>query len=104
GSVPSATYCIYIVGSGSDMNTGQQSFEVHRAQSVSGVADGAAQVAAYAPRSLSVKAAGFVRMVVAKAAPATPGRAKALLFAASKLARFGEQVGLELSPAVLLHA
>jgi integrase len=43
-------------------------------------------------------------MVVAEAAPATPGRAKALLFAAGKLARFGEQVGLELSAGVLLHA
>lgn len=64
--------------------------------------DGAAQVAAYAPRSLSAQAAGFVRMVVAEAAPRTPGRAKALLFAASRLARFGEQAGLELSAAVLL--
>jgi integrase len=84
------------------MSAGQQSLQVDRGRSVGGVADGAAQVAAYAPRSLSVKAAGFVRMVVAKAAPDTPARAKALLFAASKLARFGEQVGLGLSPGVLL--
>jgi hypothetical protein len=86
------------------MSAGQQSLEVHRGRSAGGVADGAAAIAAYAPRSLSVKAAGFVGMVVAEAAPATPGRAKALLFAASKLARFGEQVGLELSAGVLLHA
>ena len=84
------------------MSAGQQSLQVDRGRSVGGVADGVAQVAAYAPRSLSVKAAGFVRMVVSKAAPDTPARAKALLFAASKLARFGEQVGLELSPGVLL--
>jgi integrase len=86
------------------MSAGQQSRQVHRGRSVGGVADGAAAIAAYAPRSLSVKAAGFVRMVVAEAAPDTPARAKALLFAAGKLARFGEQVGLELSPGVLLHS
>jgi integrase len=85
------------------MSTGQQPFHVHRDCSVGGFADGAAQVAAYAPRSLSAQAAGFVRMVVAEAAPDTHARAKALLFAAAKLARFGEQVGLELSPGVLLH-
>jgi integrase len=85
------------------MSAGQQALEVHRGRSVGGVADGAAVIAAYAPRSLSPPAAGFVRMVVAQAAPDTPARAKALLFAASKLARFGEQVGLELSSGVLLH-
>jgi integrase len=86
------------------MNAGHQPLQVHRGRSVDGVADGAAAIAAYAPRSLSPLAAGFVRMVVAQAAPDTRARAKALLFAASKLARFGEQVGLELSPGVLLHA
>jgi integrase len=60
-------------------------------------------IAAYAPRSLSTEAAGFVRAIVARAAPGTSARAKALLFAASKLACFGEQVGLELSAEVLLH-
>jgi hypothetical protein len=86
------------------MSAGQQSLEVHCARNVGGVADGAAAIAAYAPRSLSVQAAGFVRMVVAEAAPDTSARAKALLFAAGKLACFGESVGLELSPGVLLHA
>jgi integrase len=62
----------------------------------------AAVIAGYAPRSLSATAAGFVRGVVARAAPATPARAKALLFAASKLACFGVRVGLELSAGVLL--
>jgi integrase len=81
------------------MSAGQQPFQVHRGCNVGGVA----AIAAYAPRSLSAQAQAFVRMVVAEAAPDTPGRAKALLFAAGKLARFGEQVGLELSPGVLLH-
>jgi hypothetical protein len=48
-------------------------------------------------------ARAFVRGVVASAPPGTAARAKALLFAASKLAVFGESVGLELSPGVLLH-
>jgi integrase len=86
------------------MSAGERSLEVHRGRSVGGVADGVAAIAAYAPRSLSAQAAGFVRMVVAEAAPDTPGRAKALLFAAGKLARFGEQVGLELDAGVLLRA
>jgi integrase len=86
------------------MSAGQQPFEVHCGRSVGGVADAAAAIAAYAPRSLSVKAADFVRMVVARAQPGTPARAKALLFAAGRLAAFGESVGLELSAEVLLHA
>jgi integrase len=61
-------------------------------------------IAAYAPASLSVGAAGFARTVVAQAAPATAARAKALLFAASRLAAFGESVGLELRAEVLLDA
>src|ERR1700676_2428737 len=55
----------------------------------------------YAPVSVSAAAAGFAREVVASAAPATPARAKALLFAAGKLAAFGERVGLELEAGVL---
>jgi integrase len=61
-----------------------------------------AQVAAYAPRSVSAPAARFAREVVALAAPGTPARAKALLFSAGRLACFGERVGLELSARVLL--
>jgi hypothetical protein len=64
--------------------------------------EAAAAIAAYAPRSLSPDAADFVRVVVANAQPRTPARAKALLFAAAKLACFGESVGLELSAEVLL--
>jgi integrase len=53
---------------------------------------------------LSESAQRFVRGVVAEAAPATRARAKALLFAASRLAAFAERVGLELEAGVLLHA
>jgi hypothetical protein len=42
--------------------------------------------------------------VVARAAPGTPARAKALLFAAGRLAGFAERVGLELEAGVVLHA
>jgi hypothetical protein len=56
----------------------------------------------YAPVSLSAAAAGFAREVVTCAAPATPGRAKALLFAAGRLAAFAERVGLVLEPRVVL--
>ncbi len=62
----------------------------------------ATAIAAYAPGSLSAQAAEFVRAVVARAQPGTPAQAKALLFAAAQLAVFGESVGLELSPTVLL--
>lgn len=61
-------------------------------------------IAGYAPGSVSVRAATFAREVVAAAAPARPGRAKALLFAASRLARFAEQVGLGLDDALLSDA
>jgi integrase len=66
-----------------------------------GVVD--ARIAAWTPGSLSEPAAAFARGVVLLAAPGTPARAKALLFAAGKLAAFGEQAGLELSAGVLLH-
>jgi integrase len=62
-----------------------------------------AVIAGYAPRSLSPPAAAFARAVVAHAQPGTRARAKALLFAAGRLAGFGERVGLELSAGVLLH-
>jgi integrase len=65
-------------------------------------ASAARAIAAYAPRSVSAGAAGFARAVVAQAGPSTSGRAKSWLFAAGKLAAFGERVGLELSPEVLL--
>jgi hypothetical protein len=50
----------------------------------------------------SAPAQAFARAVVARAQPASSARAKALLFAASRLACFGESVGLELSAEMLL--
>jgi integrase len=61
-----------------------------------------AAIAVYAPGSLSAEAAGFARGVVAAAGPESGARARALLFAAGRLAAFGERVGLELSREVLL--
>jgi integrase len=61
-----------------------------------------ARIAGYAPWSVSADAAAFARAVVAQAAPESAGRAKAWLFAAGRLAAFGERVGLELSAGVLL--
>jgi integrase len=61
-----------------------------------------AAIAAYAPGSLSAEAGAFTRAVVERAPPSTPGRAKALLFAAGRLVAFAERVGLELSAGVLL--
>jgi integrase len=61
-----------------------------------------AAVAGYAPRLISEAAAGFARGVVARASPGSPVRAKALLFACSRLAAFAERVGLELELEVLL--
>lgn len=72
--------------------------------SVEGCAPNArAVIAAYVPCSLSAEAGAFARAVVERAAPSMPGRAKALLFAAGRLAAFGESVGLELEATVLLH-
>ena len=61
-----------------------------------------AVIAGWVPRSVSEAAAAFAREVVTRAAPGTPGRAKALLFAAGRLAGFAERVGLELEPRVVL--
>jgi integrase len=66
-----------------------------------GATDAARQAAAdaiarYAPGSLSEEAATFAREAVALATPATPARAKALLFAAGRLASFAEPLGLRL--------
>ena len=62
----------------------------------------AAAIAAYAPASLSPEAAAFARAAVARAAPRTRERAKALLYAAGRLAGFGESVGMELKTETLL--
>ena len=60
-------------------------------------------IAGYRPRQMPPEAGGFARTVVAAAAPASAPRAKALLWAAARLAAFGLSVGLEADAAVLLH-
>ena len=62
-----------------------------------------ATVARYRPRRIPEEAAGFARATVSACQPASPSRAKALLFATGRLAGFGISVGLELDPVVLLH-
>jgi integrase len=64
--------------------------------------DVAGAIAGWRPCAVSERAAAFAREAVAAAAPESAARARALLFAASRLAAFGEQVGLELSVEVLL--
>ena len=51
---------------------------------------------------MSAGAGAFAREVVARAAPQSPRRAKALLFCASRVAAFAESVGLELCAEALL--
>jgi integrase len=60
-----------------------------------------ATVARWHSRCVPVEAARFARAVVAQAAPATKDRAKAWLFAASRLAGFAAAAGLELRPEVV---
>jgi integrase len=61
-------------------------------------------IAGFSPVSVPAEATCFAREVVKIAAPENTARAKALLFATSKLAAFGLSVGLEVTPEVLLHA
>ncbi|MHB8289939.1 MAG: hypothetical protein ACYDEY_12000 [Acidimicrobiales bacterium] len=63
-----------------------------------------AAINGFSPHTVDEEAACFAKSVVAAAAPPNVARAKALLFATSRLATFGEQVGLELSFEVLLHS
>ena len=56
----------------------------------------------FSPRKVSSASAHFARALVADAAPESVNRAKAFLFAASRLGAFGEARGLELCPEVLL--
>lgn len=62
-----------------------------------------ATIAGYRPRGLSEEAAVFVRGAVAAAEPVSVVRARSLLWACSRLAGFGGDVGLEPVPEVLLH-
>ena len=63
----------------------------------------AAVITAYHPRSMPEAAGAFARTVVALVDPASPARAKALLWCCARLATFGASAGLGLDPAVLLH-
>lgn len=56
----------------------------------------------FTPYSVSPGVAAFAKELTAAAQPHSVNRAKAFLFAASRLGAFGEKVGLELSPEVLL--
>lgn len=60
-------------------------------------------IAGYRPQSMPEAAGVFARSVVAAAVPPSAARAKALLWAAARLAAFGASVGLEPDPAVLLR-
>jgi len=63
----------------------------------------AGYIAAWAPVAGPPQAAAFARAVVTAAAPGNTGRAKNLLWAASKLAEYGIGLGLQAEPGVLLH-
>ncbi|KAA0232270.1 MAG: hypothetical protein EDR02_18090 [Actinobacteria bacterium] len=61
-----------------------------------------AAIWAWRPRSVCETASSFAKAVVARAAPNSAGRARALLGAAAKLAAWAQTVGLEPSAEVLL--
>ena len=65
--------------------------------------DGASYPARWRPSSVSGEAAAFARQVVPACGPLGRDRAKNLLWAAGKLARYGISIGLEPVPEVLLH-
>ena len=63
----------------------------------------AATIEGFSPRTVSGAAAAFAKEVTAAAGPPTRNRAKAYLFAASRLGAFCESIGLELTATVALH-
>lgn len=65
--------------------------------------EGTAAVAAWQPRALPDAVACFARQVVGGVSPLSAVRARALLWACSRLAGWGLGVGLEPRPEVLLH-
>jgi hypothetical protein len=60
-------------------------------------------VIAWRPRTLPEAVADFARAAVGAAAPASAVRARSLLWAAARLGTWGQGVGLECRPEVLLH-
>ncbi|MGZ8666956.1 MAG: hypothetical protein ACXWZM_07590 [Solirubrobacterales bacterium] len=63
----------------------------------------AAAIGGWRPRELGAAARDFAREAVRAAAPASAERARALLWAAARLAAFGESVGLEPRAEALLR-
>jgi hypothetical protein len=63
----------------------------------------AATIEGFSPRTVSRTAAAFAKELTAAASPPTRNRAKAYLFAASRLGAFCESIGLELTATVALH-
>jgi len=66
-------------------------------------AEVAQAIEGFSPRTVSPEVAGFAKELTAAARPESESRAKAFLFAACRLASFGESVGLALTKEVLLH-
>lgn len=66
-------------------------------------AEVAAFIAAWRPRTVSEPVAAFTREVLTAAAPDTVGRAKAGIWALSRLAAYAVSVGLDLRAEVVLH-
>jgi hypothetical protein len=62
-----------------------------------------AAIEGFTPRTVSAEVASFARELTASACPQSVTRAKALLFAASRLGAFCESVGLELTASVALQ-
>src|SRR5512132_2813833 len=74
-----------------------------QAQIRSSAAAVAAAAAGWRSGAVAEEAPAFAREAVLRAAPTSAQRARALLFAASRLAAFGCAVGLEPRAEVLLH-
>jgi len=62
-----------------------------------------AAISAWTPKSYSQAVASFTRQVVVVAEPASPARARALLYAVGKLASFAERCGLPLDTNTVFH-
>ena len=60
-------------------------------------------ISEFRPRTVPDEAARFAKEVTARSLPPNPRRARALLFATSKLGAFGISVGLELTGDVMCH-
>jgi integrase len=85
------------------MNGERETLGLRSGTSAEAVSDAELTIARWCPRGVAPEAAAFAREVVRRAGPKTPSRARALLFAASRLAAFGEQAGLEPSAEALLQ-